>query len=339
MFCDERLGYPRWFTSPPKDAYVRVPDAIRDGVAFLATPSLDKPDETVVGGSAFFVSVPSVARPHSRRYEYLVTAQHNLDIVNDKPLYVRLNMFATDTEPEHAQDILLVDNDRGNKRGKGRATEQQQARWYRHPSDEDPQALRVDVAVCPWAACHDRFRYGAFGVGRFVNDEVLSRRDVYGTELGAGDEVFIVGLFTKVTGRRVNMPIVRIGNVAMMPEEPVPTKYLGEIEAYLIEARSIGGLSGSPCFIRYSSEIDSANFYLLGLVHGHWQIPLGTVRDVATDATDEALSEAQQEAVNMGIGIVVPAQKIYDVLYCSELIEERARQDRELERENLPTPD
>jgi hypothetical protein len=33
-----------------------------------------------------------------------------------------------------------------------------------------------------------------------------------------------------------------------MPEEPVETE-LGPMEAFLIEARSIGGPSGSPCFV------------------------------------------------------------------------------------------
>ena len=34
--------------------------------------------------------------------------------------------------------------------------------------------------------------------------------------VGIGDEVFIAGLFTKVTETTQNIPIVRVGNVAMM---------------------------------------------------------------------------------------------------------------------------
>lgn len=298
---------------------MRVPDSMRECVAFLGVPKLGSADEVVVGGTAFFVSVPS-ERTHSRRYEYLVTSQHCLDEIGTLPLSVRLNAWEVGVG---AQDIPLSEK----------------TPWYRHPSDEDADALRVDLAVRPWDACHEEYNYGALPKAMFATDEVINKLDIYGTHLGVGDEVFIIGLFTKVTGRRINMPIVRIGNVAMMPEEPIPTE-LGDMDVYLIEARSIGGLSGSPCFIRYTPEIDSANFYLFGLMHGHWQIPVGAISDVATDAAkDGAMSGAQHEAVNMGIGIVVPAKRILETLYHPDLIAARARMDREAERENLPTPD
>ncbi len=38
-----------------------------------------------------------------------------------------------------------------------------------------------------------------------------------------------------------------MGNIAMMPDEPVRTS-IGMMESYLIEVRSIGGLSGAPRF-------------------------------------------------------------------------------------------
>jgi hypothetical protein len=81
------------------------------------------------------------------------------------------------------------------------------------------------------------------------------------------------------------MPIVRHGNVAMLPTEQVQTD-LGYTDAYLVEVRSIGGLSGSPVFVRHtigfpvqrtdgSSDMAFANgpaTTLLGLMHGHWDI-------------------------------------------------------------------
>ncbi len=74
----------------------------------------------------------------------------------------------------------------------------------------------------------------------FATDEIIKDQNI-----GLGDEVFITGLFGYVAGSQKNIPIVRVGNIAMMPDEKVPTE--GEpMEAYLIEARSMGGLSGSP---------------------------------------------------------------------------------------------
>ena len=95
----------------------------------------------------------------------------------------------------------------------------------------------------------------------------------------------------------------------MIPDEPVPTK-MGMTEAYLIEARSIGGLSGSPAFVYKRNR-----FYLLGLMHGHWDIPPENKNDfVDMDSFG---------SVNMGIAIVVPAKKILEVLNQPKLVELR----------------
>ena len=68
----------------------------------------------------------------------------------------------------------------------------------------------------------------------------------------------------------------------MIPGEKIPF-YNGLIEAYLIESRSIGGLSGSPVFVRPTITMQGQNekgelmmlsgvgrFYLFGSVIGHW---------------------------------------------------------------------
>jgi hypothetical protein len=71
----------------------------------------------------------------------------------------------------------------------------------------------------------------------------------------------------------------------MMPNEQVQT-VLGYADVYLVEARSLGGLSGSPVFVRHTVQqrvksTDDKEIYifmngtgktLLGLMHGHWDI-------------------------------------------------------------------
>ena len=104
--------------------------------------------------------------------------------------------------------------------------------------------------------------------------------------IGIGDETIISGLFTAVPGTTRNIPIVRHGNIAMMPGEQIQTD-LGFADVFLVEARSIGGLSGSPVFVRHtlgvkvkregdgSDDLLFANgpgITLLGLMHGHWDI-------------------------------------------------------------------
>jgi hypothetical protein len=92
------------------------------------------------------------------------------------------------------------------------------------------------------------------------------------------------------------------------------------MDAYLIEARSIGGLSGSPVFlnlgvVRYigngiKHSTGGPIQLLLGLVHGHF--------DVHSSLTDDVLSDASQplsaQRVNTGIAIVVPIEKVVETI-------------------------
>lgn len=103
-----------------------------------------------------------------------------------------------------------------------------------------------------------------------------------------------------------------------MPQEPIATRWFGDMEAYLIEARSIGGLSGSPVFVYLPRVRVRGNglgmggraFYWLGLMHGHWDLPVLKEDMVVED-------NVSKEAVNMGIGIVVPASKILEIINSS----------------------
>jgi hypothetical protein len=135
------------------------------------------------------------------------------------------------------------------------------------------------------------------------------------------------------------MPIIRHGNIAMMPKEQIQTE-LGYADVYLIEARSLGGLSGSPVFVRptiCTAIPDNQwglkhNFSyghgatLLGLMHGHW--------DVKESEMNKAFfTHDRKHGVNYGIAIVVPAYKIVETLNRPELIELRAQAEKiELQR-------
>jgi hypothetical protein len=189
-------------------------------------------------------------------------------------------------------------------------------RWWYHPTEEE----HVDAAVTI-------FPYGQLshldiqpvGLELFLDNEKIEKHNI-----GTGDEIFIAGLFTEVTETSKNIPIVRIGNVAMMPGEKIPYKDGKLIEAYLVEARSTGGLSGSPVFVRETlhlpvmDEVGSPKWepgkrlfgpgriLFFGSVIGHWE-------------TGFPLSMA--EAVNMGVAPVVPARKIHEILMQPRLVE------------------
>ena len=180
------------------------------------------------------------------------------------------------------------------------------ARWWHHPADTS-----VDVAVIPWLP-PEQVDYRNIPTSMFLSDELVRSRSI-----GSGDEVFITGLFAHMSGTLRNLPIVRMGAIALMPGEPVPTREFGDIEAYLIESRSIGGLSGSPAFVRETTNVGIGAFHLLGLMHGHWDIPPTQKNDAVV------MEEDAQGAVNVGIAIVIPAKKILEVLNQPQLLENR----------------
>jgi hypothetical protein len=111
------------------------------------------------------------------------------------------------------------------------------------------------------------------------------------------------------------------------------------MEAYLAEGRSIGGLSGSPVFVRNTvkTPVEGINGvsqlyglgdgHLLGLTHGHWDLP------VSFSAAEQA------EAVNMGVSIIVPARKILEVLYHPELTAMRKEHYEKIKKSDSPTTD
>jgi hypothetical protein len=136
----------------------------------------------------------------------------------------------------------------------------------------------------------------------------------------------------------------------MMPEDRIPTKRYGDIEAYLVESRSFGALSGSPVFIsetlRQEGTTDDpfnagkkrvrfmhmqGGFYLLGLAHGSWEVDEKDARSVRFQ------SPKSSPGVNLGLTVVTPAHYILQALNHPTLQAMR----REIEQTHLdamPTP-
>jgi hypothetical protein len=179
-------------------------------------------------------------------------------------------------------------------------------RWIFHAN---PTEI-VDVAVLPLPRnAVGMVDHSAFELNSAATDAVIEE-----LHIGLGEDVFLVGLFANHHGKRRNIPIVRFGNIAAMREEHVNTKS-GDMDVYLIEARSIGGLSGSPVFVHLgnqrrvgNNQVMHANspegvFYLLGLMHGHWDVDESKI-----DGTADVKGTGK---VNMGIAMVVPVQNLW----------------------------
>lgn len=125
-------------------------------------------------------------------------------------------------------------------------------------------------------------------------------------------------------------PIVRFGHISRMLTEKVrldvaPGTMSQPLDAYLVEAQSWGGQSGSPAFVHFAinrqpgmivfNAATQAQFMLLGLVHGHDDIGRAVV--VEGEATKASVP------INSGIAIVIPADHIGDVINGEQFRAER----------------
>jgi hypothetical protein len=202
----------------------------------------------------------------------------------------------------------------------------------------DPQAFRfhpdnerdaTDVAVCPCTPKIEDNKTGAIieldSVSLSMNGEpTFYPSDEFAREsIVLGAEIAIIGLFRSHHGANRNVPIIRAGNICALLGEPVFTKYAGYIKAYLVEARSIAGLSGSPVIVLPDPGIIMAKALvgqkqqqdcaLLGLMHGHFDVQ-NLNEDVVSDDNEPMRS------IHTGIGIVVPVEKIIETINHPELV-------------------
>jgi hypothetical protein len=284
---------------------MNVPDEIRKCVLFLGTKIGGR---FVPRATAFLVAHEELGI----RVGYLVTAQHVVSGLLTK-----------------GHDIWLREN---LKDGTSHETKLPPDVWHFHPN----HPRESDVA-----ACHVNFGddsdVHAIPIGGPKG--ILATKDTMeALDLGLGDEVVVAGLFRSHYGVDHNVPIIRIGNVAALQDEPVKTRYCGYIDAHLIEARSIGGLSGSPVFItvppvrlrkqitgtpgwnlRKTEFTSGQAMFLFGLIHGHFDAE-GLHDDTSAEDGGEASG-----GINTGIGVVVPVEKILETINEPEWAKERTQ--------------
>jgi hypothetical protein len=299
-----------------------IPDEMRACVAFAYYETAN--GSKVPAGTAFFVQDPEPRLNQTAARAYCVTARHVIEKII--------------THGSGGKVWLRLNNRNGGINWAGVPLTD----WLGHPSDPGMMwsthrtTERVDVSVCLWHRPNlSKFDVIAPFTTTFVDSEKITQHSIR-----AGDEVFATGLFANHIGKRRNIPIVRCGNIAAMPEEAVETE-LGPMDAFLIEARSIGGLSGSPVFVsiggtprRFGEEQYSFpqqwHIYLLGLIHGHWDARGGeTVPD----------SSRQGESINQGIAVVAPATRILETIRQDQFMDIRAAEVRQILAIGPRTPD
>jgi hypothetical protein len=267
---------------------VIVPDEVRKCVAFIG---YEDGGQRRFAGSVFFLGRDT---PGGRRADpvYAVTARHVVELVRNRG---------------NGQPLLRVNC----ADGQAKWVPTDAAGWFSPPDDGS-----VDVAILR-AGIPEGLDHLVFPYSQCVDEEKLRANEV-----GLGDEVFVTGLLRYHPGTRKNEPVVRIGNLACMPEDKVlVSPSFGAMDAYLIEARSIGGLSGSPVFLNLGPvrmlganlrfQSGGPNVLLLGLIHGHFDTAAVDIDEV--DPTTAA-DRSGGGNVNAGMAIVVPFKKIAETI-------------------------
>lgn len=179
--------------------------------------------------------------------------------------------------------------------------------WTTHHAGDDVAATAIeldpawDLQAFPWA------------------DLAATRDRLSELNAGVGDEVVMLGRFVTLGGHQSNQPLARFGNIAMMPGEMVRDARGLQVEAFLIEMRSLSGFSGSPVFIymgpgTYRGDGRMMKFFeeaigLIGIDTGH----IATVTPVISKDEAQPAGPWQVEQ-NSGIAIASPVWKLADVL-------------------------
>jgi hypothetical protein len=298
---------------------MRLHDDVRHCVVFIGNNDGPSDSPFTAKGTGFLVG--------HKGHNYLATVQHIAAGFGDGPFAIRFN-----TVDGTARNLHVDPYQHGLK-------------WYCNNSDPD-----VDLAVMPFGKGMPLAGFR----GCFIPSDILvSEATLQKWPIGIGDICYAVGLFRLLVGRKRNLPIVHTGRIALMPcDERLPVQDWHNpngprrhIEGYLIELQNLKGLSGSPVFVRPTAEWEGLTlsngsteaiaatvrkFFLLGIWQGSW--------DARPDEV-LAVDRGNEIRVPVGMGTVVPATKLIELLELPELQALRAETDARRERDAAASPD
>ncbi len=308
----------KWQPNPYWTTTVRLSSDARLCVVFLGHSGPKSDVETFSpSATGFFL--------HHHEVTYLVTAKHCVTRFLSDPFDIRFN-----TKAGGAQ-ILHIDN----------------PDWIFH-DDLDVDVAAMELEVPPESDCIP------YNLKHLLTEKRLSIGD-----FAAGDITYTVGVFHFHSGKKRNVPLVHTGHIATFPTDELievenwdKPKNSGEyknIQAFIVQCQALPAASGAPVFVRkpigaadelHTHRPDGSVFqgnkrvppdaygavFMLGLWHGAWEINPTRVVGMAK-VRDPA-----------GYGIVVPAQKIIEVLDMPKA--KAGRKAREAAKaRNLPSAD
>ena len=220
--------FPRWVRLE-REILMQVDDYIRKSVVFLGMPEA----HGFVGhGTGFLVAIDE--GEHS--FFYVISARHVV-----WPLWVEVK----DGKPQ-GQIFVRVNRDTGVPK----VFPVQRDEWIFHPDKEiDVCALPLDLHDDEDEHDGDKLDWSHIALPSMAH----THDKASWSGISLGDEVFVAGAFVNRLGVQKNIPIIRIVNIAAMPEKSI--EFVSpKRPVYLVETRSLGGISGSPVFLKSSKR-------------------------------------------------------------------------------------
>jgi hypothetical protein len=236
------------------------------------------------------------------RFFFFITADHVVDMISGDTVYIRMNK-----KDGNAGSPIPID------------------KKLKIPGLDRSH----DLAIFPVPPLHEGYDadYVFMGPGDF--EKILE--EVWRPQ--PGDEVATIGLYTSHHGHTKNIPVVRVGHIAMLPNEPVMSTR-GYVEAYLVETRSILGLSGSPvCITIPPMRVVDGKIQILdtglgaiciGMMLGYHlsasvddQIVVPVHQETEQqieEGHDESGDKLSLEERNTGFAVVLPIERILEVM-------------------------
>lgn len=269
----------------------RVPDEILESVFYLYPSHIAAEKGEQAGGCGFFMTYPF--EHEKRNHLYAVTNRH---VIADGNWTFRVN---------RGSKVLIVDTD--------------ERQWFYHPDEDD---LAIHLVDWPQGfSCTTMGGPNCLAVPDLIKHHAI----------GVGDDVYTVGRFVNHDGKLKNNPVVRFGNIAQMPLEPIQQRDGHFQESYLVECRSVSGYSGSPVLVEIppwsrrpgqtgiSSKREGP--FLLGVNWGH----LNDWKPVCDSRGRPIANPPMRVGLNSGMMGVVPAWKLTEMLAHEEVMAKRKK--------------
>jgi len=326
----------RWYPcGKPKDYYMRVQDNVKHAVCFLCVSYGG--DNYKPFGTAFFFAVPH-ADEADRYHYYIATAKHNLDkfeelensAIKSRGIHMRVNTTEGKFIHKPIEGVWV--------KPKGTST----ADVAIIPMNDPPPSLEIDAITLEYSVTQALMSEITGVDERIKHMSLMMNRPLVDSSvpIGIGDDVLAVGLFTRREGTSRNIPIVRAGIIAAMPEESVYDAEAKELfNGYLVEMRSISGLSGSPVFVslprfRVNKKGEGRLLYFLGLIRGHWservEILVADDKPITNKKGKQKKRELEADVFkfNTGIAALTPAQELINLLEEDSLVKLRGEREK-----------